>query len=127
MEHEVSLRRGEVLEFVSTDASYVVHIKPNLRLDIARVSNFRVDTEHPGIHWAYMWLQTVQGFFVLRQLVIRNRPAAWELLYEVTPAEFSSGFFPWLGDHFEELIQTWNDRFGEGSLAAMGIPLEGGD
>lgn len=127
MKFDIQLRKGEVLEFVTTQESYTIHVKPNLRLDVARCSQFRVDADSPTSFWSYLWLQSVQGFFVLRQATLEGRTLGWEMVYEVVPAEFSSSFFPWLSDHFEALISEWNQTFGEGSTEALAKSLEDGD
>ncbi|MBN9418907.1 MAG: hypothetical protein J0I12_25875 [Candidatus Eremiobacteraeota bacterium] len=103
MEHRVERRTGEVLNFATSSESYTVYIDPDLRLDVARVQTKPAD----GNQDIYMWIQAVQGFFVLHQDLSLGRSSPWRLIFEVMPESFSSSFFPWVDDEFFRLLQEW--------------------
>lgn len=103
MRHQVERRSGEVLNFASSSESYTIYAEPDLRLDVARVQNKQAD----GSQDAYMWVQAVQGFFVLHQDLRSGRPGPWSVIFEVTPESFSSSFFPWVDDEFFRLLPDW--------------------
>ena len=67
-----------MLNLATSSESYTVYIDPDLRLDVARVQTKPAD----GNQDIYMWIQAVQGFFVLHQ-------------------DLS------LGDEFFRLLQEW--------------------
>ena len=100
MKHSVERRRGAVIDFVTTSESYTIHIEPDLRLDVARVQSKQAED-------SYMWIQAVQGFFVLCQDLSGPKPGPWLLIFEVFPQSFSSSFFPYIEDEFFRLLQEW--------------------
>ena len=103
MKHSVERRRGAVIDFVTTSESYTIHIEPDLRLDVARVQSKQADDSSDS----YMWIQAVQGFFVLYQDLSGPKPGPWLLIFEVSPQSFSSSFFPYIEDEFFRLLQEW--------------------
>ena len=120
MNYTQSVLRGAVLDFVSTPSSYTIYVEPALRLDVARCQSLEAGPLPDGPYWSYLWVQAVQGFFVLRQPIIEGRPGPWEMLYQVEPDEFSSLFFPWVEENFQQLIRDWNERSGEVALPSLG-------
>ena len=99
--------RAEVLRFVTTSESYTIYLEPDQRLDVARCQAIEAPEGSELEAWSYMWVQALQGFFILRQPALargRNRqPAPWTAVAQVTPAEFSSSFFARFEDEFFEL------------------------
>ena len=91
------------MDFVTTSESYTIYIEPDLRLDVARVQSKQADDSSD----TYMWIQAVQGFFVLYQDLSGPKPGPWLLIFEVTPQSFSSSFFPYIEDEFFRLLQEW--------------------
>ena len=125
MKHNVLLRRAEVFDFVTTASSYTIHVEPNLRLDVARCKSIELVRELEVPHWGYLWVQAVQGFFVFRQAILGGVPGAWQMIYEIEPAEFSSSFFAWAEENFGSLIRDWNERSGEVAVPPLGNDPEG--
>ncbi|MBX3170948.1 MAG: hypothetical protein KF760_26305 [Candidatus Eremiobacteraeota bacterium] len=103
MRHTAERRTGEVLNFATSSEAYTIYIEPDVRLDVARVQNKQAD----GSREAYMWVQAVQGFFVLYQDLREARPGPWRLIFEIIPESFSSSFFPYVEDEFFPLLQEW--------------------
>lgn len=103
MRHSAERRRGTVIDFVTTSESYTIHIEPDIRLDVARVQSKQADDSADS----YMWIQAVQGFFVLYQDLSGPKPGPWQLIFEVSPQSFSSSFFPYIEDEFFRLLQEW--------------------
>lgn len=115
MNHRVETASGQVIQFVTSPEAYMIYVEPNLRLDVARCQNLPV----AGTGESYLWVQALQGFFVLHQRL----PGPWELIYELVPEEFSLAFFPWIEEHFFELLPVWPVR--EGSLDPLGMTPDG--
>ncbi len=103
MRHTAERRTGEVLNFATSPESYTIYIDPDIRLDVARVQS----KQALGSLETYMWIQAVQGFFVLYQDLRGERPEPWQLIFEITPDSFSSSFFPYIEDEFFRLLEEW--------------------
>jgi hypothetical protein len=101
--HRAERRSGEVLNFATSSESYTIYVEPDIRLDVARVQTKQEDDSRES----YMWIQAVQGFFVLYQDLRGDRPGPWQLIFEITPDSFSSSFFPYIEDEFFRLLQEW--------------------
>ncbi len=118
MIRQVVPERLEILYFASTDYSYTAFLEGDRRLDVARCQNFQAEDGR----LAYLWIQSLQGYFLARQDLGQGRQAGWELLLEVVPEEPSSQFFSWVEEHFFRLLAEWE---GEGSLPALGMTPDG--
>lgn len=105
MKHRAEKRTGEVLNFATTTDSYTIYVDPDIRLDVAKVSN----QQQPDSLEAFMWVQAVQGFFVLQQDLEGPRPWPWRLILEIIPESFSSSFFPYVDDEFFRLLADWRE------------------
>lgn len=103
MKHRAERRTGEVLNFATSPDSYTIYVEPDIRLDVARVQNKQADDSRES----YMWIQAVQGFFVLYQDLRGERPGPWLLIFEIVPDSFSSSFFPYIEDEFFRLLEEW--------------------
>lgn len=100
---------AEVIRFVTTPESYTIYIEPSLRLDVARCNPVEAPDNAGELgNWSYLWVQALQGFYVLRQPSIGTDPLCrlkpWIAVLQITPAEFSSSFFSWLEEHFFALL-----------------------
>lgn len=101
--------RAEVLRFITTPEAYLIYLEPGLRMDVARcIPKDAPEGSGELGNWTYLWVQAVQGFYVLRQPSIGADPLCclkpWVAVLQITPAEFSTSFFPWLEEHFFELL-----------------------
>lgn len=105
MKHKVERRDAEVLNFVTTAESYTIFVHPNLRLDVARCQNKHVAEHQAG----YLWIQALQGHFVLHQCLATGKPGPWKVIFEIAPVHFSSTFYCWVDDEFERLLASWQE------------------
>ena len=72
-----------------------------------------------------MWIQSLQGFFILRQQVRGRVSDEWYVIAEVEPDEFSSYFFEEMWDLFPILLDRLNQNFPMGGLAILDLtPLQ---
>lgn len=107
MEFSVRALNAEVLHFLTTANAYTIFYEPYGRMDVARCTSMTPDAPPEGDFWCYMWVQSVQGFFVLHQPVLEGKAGTWSVIFEIVPAEFSAGFFSWVEDHFWTLLPRW--------------------
>jgi len=128
MQHSAERRDAEVLQFNTTSESYTIYVHPDLRLDVARCQA----KPRPEQRDSFMWVQAVQGFFVLHQDLSEPQPGPWKVIFEVSPDRFSSSFFPWVDDEFFELLKRWEELpplsqpdSQEGSSACLDNPPDG--
>ena len=97
-----------VLRFISTSESYSAYCQSGLRLDIARCRNILLDQEDPDDYWNFLWMQSLQGFFVVRQRVRVGVTEEWVLVGELFTSAPVSQFFDSFQEHFEHVVR----RFG---------------
>ena len=105
LKHTAVRRNAEVLDFVTTTESYTIYVHPDLRLDVARCQNKRESDSNE----VYLWVQAVQGFFVMHQTQASGTPGPWRVIFEISPQQFSSSFFPWADDEFFNLLPGWEE------------------
>lgn len=113
--------QAEVLRFVMTSESYTIYAEPDMRLDVARCQAVEAPDDSSLSSWSYMWVQSVQGFYILRQPALKGRcqPGTWTIVGQVFPEEFSSSFFP----RFEEQFFNFAGAFLQ-ALPAEEVPPE---
>lgn len=103
LKYRAEMKRAEVVNFLTTSDAYSIFVQPDLRLDVARVSNKQKEGELE----AFLWIEAVQGFYVLQQTLEGPRPWPWYLMWEIIPESFSSLFFTWVDEQFFQLLADW--------------------
>ena len=115
-----------MLNFATSPDAYTIYVDPDVRMDVARVQTKHSEDSRES----YMWIQAVQGFFVLYQ-DMREKTGPWQLILEIIPESFSSSFFPYVEDEFFALLQEWqkvdspsleNNLTNRGGLGGDGSP-----
>ena len=96
--------KDPVFRFISTAHSYAAYCESGLRLDIARCRNMLLAQSEPDDYWNFLWIQSLQGFFVLRQRVRVGITEDWVLVGEVLTSSPISQFFDLFQDSFEEVV-----------------------
>ena len=84
--------RDEVKHFEAYDRGYYAILRRGPRLDILRVFNFQPEIEDFDDYPTYMFIQAVQGFFILRQDVRQGRVEPWFVHAELVPKDPASFF-----------------------------------
>jgi len=82
----------EIVHFEAYPLGYYAILRRGDRIDIKRAFGFQPEIADPSDFHAFMFVETVQGFFVLRQHVVENRPRPWEVWLELVP-ENPAAFF----------------------------------
>ena len=52
-----------------------------------RVQTLQPKIENPEDYDYYMWVEATQGYFILKQRFLENRPQNWQLVGEMTTDE----------------------------------------
>jgi len=78
---------AEIVHFEAYEKGYYAILRRGDRLDIIHSLHLQPPVEDPGNYFAFMFVETLQGFFLLRQRVFENRPENWEVYLEITAAE----------------------------------------
>jgi hypothetical protein len=99
--------RDPVFRFLTTPQSYSAYCQSGLRLDIARCRNLVPPQANPDDYWNFLWIQSLQGFFVLRQRVRVGVTEDWVLVGEVMTSSPISQFFDMFQDSFEDLVRRY--------------------
>jgi hypothetical protein len=97
--------RDPVFRFVSTAQSYCAYCESGLRLDIVRCRNLLLEQTDPDDYWNFLWMQSLQGFFILRQRVQVGITEDWILVGELITNAPLSQFFDLFQDHFEAVVR----------------------
>jgi hypothetical protein len=72
-----------------------------------------------------MWVQSLQGFFILRQHLRGRVSDEWYVIAEIEPQHFSSYFFEEMWDCFPILLDRLNQDFPMGGLSIFDLtPLQ---
>ena len=107
MAYAVELRSLSVHRFFGSDSSYIAYCEENLRLDIAKCRNYLPAGIDPADYHHYMWVSSLQGFFVLRQRVRGRLSEEWTVIAELVPGEYHSSFFEEIWEDFESLSRSF--------------------
>ncbi|MCA9780697.1 MAG: hypothetical protein KC800_28440 [Candidatus Eremiobacteraeota bacterium] len=76
------------------------------RGDIIRCQTHQPGISDPDDYFFYMWVQTLQGYFILKQRFLEGRPQNWSLIGEMTTDEKGPAVF----DDWSEILK---ERFSE--------------
>jgi len=85
--NSLEFKSDEVLKFVTYPKGYYALLRSGQRLDIIRAFPFQTDISDFNGYYTYLLLQTLQGFFLLRQQVKENRVYPWVVFCEFVPEE----------------------------------------
>lgn len=77
----------EVLQWVVDASGYHAYTRAGLGLQIIRSASVQPPIENPAQYQTWLWMETVQGFFLARQSVIESVPQEWRLARRITPGE----------------------------------------
>ena len=76
------------------------------RGDIIRCGTHQPRIGDPDNYFYYMWAETVQGFFLLRQHFVEGQAGPWSLLGEFEVEDPAPTFFETLSEHVRELLDS---------------------
>lgn len=82
----------EVIQFVAHETGYRAHTAQGMRLDVIRMVSIQPDIETPEGYFTWLWAETIQGFYLMRQRVTASGGEAWQVVREFVPRD-SYGFY----------------------------------
>jgi hypothetical protein len=82
----------EVIHFEAYREGYYAILRRGDRLDIQRIFHIQPPIVNENDYFAFMFAQTLFGFFLFRQRVVENKPQPWEVYMELIP-ESPHSFF----------------------------------
>lgn len=92
--------REAITHFVAYDKGYYAILDGGGRLDIVRVFNLQPPIENDDDYHAFMFVETFQGFYLLRQRVIAGKPKCWETWLRIEPEKpacfFNNVYSAWM-------------------------------
>ncbi len=90
----------EILDFVTTEAAYLICTHSGLTLHVRKCRTRQPAIEDEDNYTSFMWADTLQGYFLLRQQFWHGKAQPWRLIREITPQEASVFFF----DQFDDQV-----------------------
>lgn len=101
--HECST---EIRTFVAENGAYYFVACDGRRGDIIRCQTFQPDITDFDNYSYYMWVEALQGFFLLRQRFFEGQAHPWELTGEFELDEPGPGAFDWLSDRVRAMLES---------------------
>lgn len=95
--------KEDVTHFITYEKGYYAILRGGRRLDIIRTHSFQPPIADFDDYFGYLFVQTHDGFFVLRQRILENRAGPWEAILELEPVE-TPDFFSRAGQLIEQII-----------------------
>jgi hypothetical protein len=77
----------EIIHFQADGSGYYAYPRRGGRIDILHAFNFQPPIENFDDYYSFMFVESIQGFFLLRQRMLENRPQPWHICLELKPAE----------------------------------------
>ncbi|MGI5843603.1 MAG: hypothetical protein ACOX9B_05440 [Candidatus Xenobium sp.] len=113
----------EVLYF-EMGASYTAWMRSGQALRILRACSYQPPLRNAENHPTFLWVEALEGFYLLRQHLLGTRPLPWYVLRQVVPDpeenHFFFGFQDLLGDFIQE--QGLDVPCEPDSMPAGGLP-----
>ena len=83
----------EITTFVVDQGAYYFVASDGRRGDIIRCETLQPGIENPDDYDFYMWVQAIQGYFILKQRFLEGRPQNWCLIGEMITDEKGPAVF----------------------------------
>lgn len=68
----------EVTHFVADENGYYAILRKGERLDFIKVFHMQPPIEDPTEYSAFMFAETIGGFYLFSQKMVKNKAGAWE-------------------------------------------------
>ena len=111
----------EVVHFEVYTLGYYAMLLGGARLDIQRAFNIQPPIENTSDYYAFMFVETPGGFYLLRQRVVEGRVRPWEVWLELEAENphvfFSDAYSFWMkersgGENRRPVESEWNHEKG---------------
>lgn len=92
------------------------------RGDIIKCRPFQPEIRNHDNYASYLWVQTYQGYFVMRQRFVEQHACEWRVVREVEVDDAEPAFFDDAEARFLEEFQAFDDEFLNASSASPSGP-----
>lgn len=93
----------EVVRFVTEPLNYSARTMTGMELRILKAQTFQPPVENPDNFPTFMWIETAEGFFLLRQHLVFNQGLPWRILRRILPAPGQPYFF----HDFQDVLESY--------------------
>ena len=118
----------DVLHWVTDDLGYHAYSRGGLVLSIVRSASIQPTISDEQDYVTWLWVEALQGFFVMRQRIVETQPQGWVIVRRLTPsahhgffADFRDGFEGWV-EGFADLEVDSPDQGGGGAVTSSVNP-----
>lgn len=78
-------RDEEIMTFEANTTGYYAYTRPGFRFDITHAFNFQPPIDNFDNYFSFMFVESLQGFFIFRQHVFENKEEPWCIYLELIP------------------------------------------
>lgn len=96
----------EILRFVTDQTSYSARTRSGMELRILKAQTFQPPVQDEDNFATFLWIETVEGFFLLRQHLVYSQALPWYLLRRLIPAPGQPHFFHEFQEELESYIEA---------------------
>ena len=82
----------DVTHFVVYEKGYYALLRTGRRLDITRIHAFQPGIDDFDDYFGYLFIESIDGFFIMRQRILENRAQMWVAVAELVPFETGDFF-----------------------------------
>lgn len=111
----------EVLRFITDATSYTARTRAGMELRILRAWSFQPPVEDENNFASFLWIQTLEGFFLLRQHLVGSQAMSWHILRRLIPEPGQPHFF----HDFQDELPTYIEAQGLNTPCDLDEPIPG--
>lgn len=90
------LMQDEIVHWVWDTLGYYAFTSSGMSINIVRSTSVQPSIQRPDDYYTYLWLETLQGFFLARQRIVDSAPQGWWIVRQLIPN---------VGHHFFQAFQ----------------------
>lgn len=95
----------EVVTFVAAPGAYYFILSDSRRGDVLKVHTLQPSIEDHDYYASYLWVQALQGYFLMRQLFVEQRAQEWRVVAEFQSQPLESDFFERQAERWAEVLE----------------------
>ncbi|MBM3464682.1 MAG: hypothetical protein FJX76_21505 [Armatimonadetes bacterium] len=101
--HETAFLKDTIVQFVTSEHGYFAYSAQGRSLTIVRAHSYQPEIVDEEEYHTWLWVESLDGFYVLRQQIVAHEPKEWTIVAEIIPAERYAFFIEFL-DHLPEFV-----------------------
>lgn len=99
-----------VEHFVTNENGYFAYSQSGRALAIVHAHSIQPPIDNADDYQTFLWVETVDAFFLLRQRIVNAEPQAWSIVREIVPYQRHNFFYHFIDVLAEYLDGTIEDR-----------------